>query len=126
MSEQNQQDYSASSKGAETLQEISDIKRILERSSRFISLSGISGIAAGVCALVGAIVANNILSYYHVVLDHGTADASYDFTFLKIKLVVLATVVLLASLILAFVFTWRRARQNHLPIWDLTARKLLW
>jgi len=126
MTEQNQQGYSASSKGAETLQEISDIKRIMERSSRFISLSGISGIAAGVCALVGAIVANRILSYYHVILDQGTADASYDFKFLKIKLVVLAAVVLLASLILAFIFTWRRARQNHLPVWDLTARKLLW
>ena len=35
----------------ETLQEISDIKRIMERSSRFISLSGLSGIAAGLCAL---------------------------------------------------------------------------
>jgi len=127
MSEQNQHGHSTtSSRGAETLQEISDIKRIMERSSRFISLSGLSGIAAGVCALVGAYVANNILKDYYVELNRGAASTYEDFTVLKIKLVILAIVILLAALILAFVFTWRRARQNHLPFWDLTARKLLW
>ena len=44
--------------GLETLQEI---KQMMERSSRFISLSGISGIAAGICALIGAWVANREL-----------------------------------------------------------------
>src|SRR6185369_15354863 len=37
-----------------------------------------------------------------------------------------AAIVLVAALTLSFLFTWRRARQNHLPIWDLTARKLMW
>src|SRR6476660_3597502 len=101
----------------ETLQEISDIKRIMERSSRFISLSGLSGIAAGLCALVGAYVANNILKDYHLKLNHGAVYTNNDFTLLEIKLVILAAGVLLASLILAFVFTRRRARQNHVPVW---------
>ncbi|HEY1869982.1 MAG TPA: hypothetical protein VGG71_02935, partial [Chitinophagaceae bacterium] len=35
-------------------------------------------------------------------------------------------IVLVAALCFAFIFTWRRAKQNHLPIWDLTARKLMW
>jgi hypothetical protein len=34
----------------------------MERSSRFISLSGLSGIAAGLCALAGAYFANSILT----------------------------------------------------------------
>jgi hypothetical protein len=126
MSEQNQHDYSSTSeRGAETLQEISDIKRIMERSSRFISLSGLSGIAAGVCALIGAYFADQILKEYYQEYNHeGYTDD--HFASLKTKLVVVAAIVLLAALILAFVFTWRRARQNHLPVWDLTARKLLW
>lgn len=37
-----------------SLETIQDIKNMMERSSRFISLSGWSGIAAGGCALVGA------------------------------------------------------------------------
>jgi hypothetical protein len=110
----------------ETLQEISDIKRIMERSSRFISLSGLSGIAAGLCALGGAYFANNLLNDYHLDYSHGSGFTDRNFESLKIKLLVLAVIVLAAALILAFIFTWRRAKQNHLPIWDLTARKLMW
>jgi phosphotransferase system glucose/maltose/N-acetylglucosamine-specific IIC component len=38
----------------QSLHAIHDIKRMMERSSRFISLSGLSGISAGICALIGA------------------------------------------------------------------------
>lgn len=110
----------------ETMQEISDIKRIMERSSRFISLSGLSGIAAGLCALGGAYFANDILKDYHFDFNHGQGVTDRNFESLKIKLLVLAVIVLAAALILAFIFTWRRAKQNHLPVWDLTARKLMW
>ena len=41
-------------------QALKDIKQIMERSSRFISLSGLSGIAAGTCALVGTWLAAQI------------------------------------------------------------------
>lgn len=40
-----------------SLETLKDIKRMMERSSRFISLSGISGISAGIFALIGAIIA---------------------------------------------------------------------
>ena len=57
MNEQNQP-------GIETIQ---DIKRMMERSSRFISLSGLSGIAAGTCALIGAYIARQwFIDYYAV------------------------------------------------------------
>jgi len=101
------------------LQEISDIRRIMERSSRFISLSGLSGIAAGICALVGAYIAHGILAKYELNYD-------YPLDILKLKLLALAAIVLIVALVAAFLFTWRRARQNNLPVWDLTARKLMW
>jgi hypothetical protein len=110
----------------EILQEISDIKRIMERSSRFISLSGLSGIAAGLCALAGAYFANTLLNDYYFEYNHGSGYTDKNFESLKIKLLALAGVVLAVALILSFIFTWRRAKQNHLPIWDLTARKLMW
>jgi len=118
MIEQNQQ--------SNTLQEISDIKRIMQRSSRFISLSGLSGIAAGLCALAGAYFANNILHDYYFEYDHASGYSDKNFEVLKIRLLTVAGIVLVAALVFAFIFTWRRARQNHLPIWDLTARKLMW
>jgi hypothetical protein len=111
---------------SDTLREISDIKRIMERSSRFISLSGLSGIAAGLCALAGAYFATNIIGDYYYDYDHGKGYTDRDFASLKTKLLLLAAIVLVAALLLAFVFTWRRAKQNQLPVWDLTARKLMW
>jgi hypothetical protein len=110
---------------SETLREISDIKRIMERSSRFISLSGLSGIAAGLCALAGAFFANEALKNYYLKYDVSGYKVE-DFISLKFKLLMIAGIVLVAALSFAFIFTWRRTKQNHLPIWDLTARKLMW
>src|SRR5258705_4908666 len=127
MSEQNQQSRPTESSGrAETLQEISDIKRIMERSSRFISLSGLSGIAAGLCALAGTYFANNLISDYYLDYNRDKGYTDKDFRMLIIKLLILAAIVLAVALILSFIFTWRRAKQNRLPVWDLTARKLMW
>ncbi len=50
----------------EQLEALSDIRSMMEQSSRFISLSGLSGIFAGITALVGAGLAylriNNLFS----------------------------------------------------------------
>src|SRR6188474_2933759 len=118
MTEQNQQPL-------ETLQ---DIKRLMERSSRFISLSGLSGIAAGICALAGAWFANKELAPYYgnhrVRGDFLDGYEGEDFPQLKFRLLVIAAAVLVAALVSAFYFTWRKARHNKLPVWDLTARRL--
>jgi len=115
MNEQNQQ----------TLDTIQDIKRIMERSSRFISLSGLSGIAAGICALVGAWFAKQKLDDYYVVFNkEGYGYTGSSFHQLKIDLFIISMLVLAAALVAAFYFTWRKARHNKLPVWDLTAKRL--
>lgn len=120
MSEQNPTQHSGQA-GLETLQ---DIKRIMERSSRFLSLSGLSGIAAGICALAGAWFANNKLSpYYERYNERGNFNGP-EFEDLKLSLLLLATIVLLGALLSSFYFTWRRAKQNNLPLWDHTSKKL--
>jgi len=114
MTEQNQQPL-------ETLQ---DIKRMMERSSRFISLSGLSGIAAGICALVGAWFAYKELEpYYNDYNDRGGYSGD-DFQVLKFRLLIIALAVLAAAWVSAFYFTWRKAKHNKLPIWDMTAKRL--
>jgi len=113
MSEQNQ-----------PLETLRDIKQLMERSSRFISLSGLSGVAAGVFALIGAYFAYDWIYEYYVRFN-SQGYSGPDFQKLKLNLLVLATAVLAAALVSAFYFTWRRAKQNHLPIWDITARRLI-
>lgn len=47
-----------------SLETLQDIKRMMERSSRFISLSGLSGVSAGTFALIGAYTAHQWLGGY--------------------------------------------------------------
>jgi len=108
----------------QTLDTLQDIKRMMERSSRFISLSGLSGIAAGICALIGGWFANKELGVYY---NDYVANGGYtgeNFQQLKLRLLIIALAVLTAALVSAFYFTWRKARHNKLPIWDLTAKRL--
>jgi hypothetical protein len=119
------------------LDTLKDIKRMMERSSRFISLSGLSGIAAGVCALTGAWLANNVINndarygngnevreLRHAGtggLESGTDLQNY----LNNTLIQIALGVLVAALVLGFLFTYLRSRKTNTPIWGITAKRLL-
>jgi len=105
------------------LDALKDIRQMMQRSSRFISLSGLSGIAAGLWALIGAYLAyDRIEEYYRSYNDEGYN--SLGFQKLKLGLFILAAIVLAASLISAFYFTWRRAGKNKMPLWDYTSKML--
>jgi len=101
-----------------SLQELHHIRRMMEQSTRFISLSGFSGIAAGVCALAG--------SWFAVQFMHAYAsDQSIRYDELEIRLWLLAAVVLVAALALAFVFTYLRSKKNGVSIWGNATYRLL-
>jgi len=111
--------------GLDTLQ---DIKRMMERSSRFISLSGLSGIAAGICALTGAWFANSVIAEHPGRL-HETGPALQDGIslrdFMGHSLFTIAALTFACAFVLAFLFTWLRTRKNGTPIWGTTSRRLL-
>jgi len=109
-----------------TLQDIKDIRRIMERSSRFISLSGLSGIAAGTCALIGAFIARTILKGYYGSYNSRGIFSGDEFSGLKIKLAGLAAAVFLAAFFSSFYLTWRRTREQGLPLWDHASKRLFW
>lgn len=114
-----------------SLDTLKDIRNMMERSSRFISLSGWSGISAGCCALVGAWIASRVLpkwSTEDVTSDvralggpvrSGTSD-------LRLDLALLGLAVFVAAFLSAFLFTWLRSRKDGVAIWGKTARRLLW
>jgi hypothetical protein len=107
-----------------SLETLQDIRRIMDRSSRFLSLSGLSGVSAGVFALIGAYFAHEWIVQYYVRYSQAGWNAA-DFERLKWNLVLLAMGVMLAAIAFAFYFTWRRTRSTHVPIWGLTSRKLV-
>ena len=110
----------------DSLQDIKDIRRIMERSSRFISLSGLSGIAAGVCALAGTFFAYRMLEDYYGPYNSRGIFSGDEFSRLKIKLFLLALGTFLLAFTLSFYLTWRKAKKMGQPIWDLTSRRLAW
>lgn len=106
----------------EHLQTITDIRSMMERSSRFISLSGLSGIFAGIFAIVGAYVAYiklNSLNGIYRLLDNSA------FIDVAIYLLVDAFFVLVASLTVGVILTIRNSKKKGIKIWDATAKRLL-
>jgi len=107
-------------------QDIRDIKAMMERSSRFLSLSGLSGISMGVIALIGAVIAHRLIESVE------TPDSPFlffldPFPFGKIigPLLVLGLSVLVLALVSAFYFSWRKAKRQSIGLWGPATRRLL-
>jgi uncharacterized membrane protein YgdD (TMEM256/DUF423 family) len=113
------------------LKDLKEIRSLMERSSRFIGLSGLSGVAAGVCALVGATVAymylgvqpfeyNHQYTYYIEAVTSTKWGLDYRAFFVGDALLTAA-----AAVALGIYFTTRRARKKGQSIWDSSAQRLL-
>lgn len=102
----------------QSLQELHHIKQMMERSSRFISLSGLSGISAGLLALTGAWFALKKISIY-------AHEKSITYETLVTQLVFIAGAVLVTAFIAAFIFTSIRSKKDGVSIWGTTTYRLL-
>jgi len=100
------------------LKDISEIKTLMNKSSRFISLSGLSGIMAGVYALTGAAhtywLVNNKSDGYLVL-------GSNTFNLVLVDLFLIAFLGIVTGIIL----TTRKAKKEGLSIWDATTKRLV-
>jgi len=114
-------------KEEEIQDELVSIRKLMERSSKFISLSGLSGILAGVYALIGAGIA-----YFY--LYNGERRDHYNLHFYSFnyfmdsdigQLIVVAILVLLASLGTGLILTSRKAKETGQAIWGNISRALL-
>lgn len=109
------------------LQQLNEIKTIMERSSRFISLSGLSGVFAGFFALAGAaafyVYINHRTGYEYQRLAHSIpidVDLSF-FTFCFAD----AAITLFLALVFGTFFTTRKAKADGLKIWDRSVLRFL-
>lgn len=102
--------------------DIESIRQLMERSVKFVSLSGLSGILAGVYALLGA-------AYAHQQIYSGEALQSVEYFRGTIPIVqnllITAIIVLGASLATGWWFSQRKAKKLNTTIWNATSRRLL-
>ena len=119
----------------QSLETLADIKKMMDRSSRFISLSGLSGIAAGICALVGAWFAKKVIYGGGSIRGNprSAVQDSYDRidvdmlqAFMGSRLFWIATITFLAALTFAFIFTYIRSSKQGIPVWGVMAKRLMW
>jgi hypothetical protein len=111
------------------LQDIKEIRSMMERSTRFISLSGLSGVGAGVCALLGASAAYFYLdiypfeavspAYFQKVVEQPKWGMDY-MTFFLLD----AILTIIFTFLTAFYFTYRKAVRNKHNMFDRTTLRL--
>src|SRR3984885_9016917 len=108
--------------------DLAAIRSLMERSQKFISLSGLSGILAGIYALIGAAAAYYLI--YHSGLVDQVDYAGRDITLagywsLIVMLLFVAFAVLAASLVTGLILAQRKAKRKAQPIWGEASKQLL-
>ncbi|MEZ4979854.1 MAG: hypothetical protein R2772_11235 [Chitinophagales bacterium] len=107
------------------LEDLSHIRNLMERSSRFISLSGLSGVFAGIFALLGAFAALKAMTGNYQIMSYGNRLPFMVTTDLLFFIVLDALAVLVLSFSAAVFFTTRKAKKQGLALWDEKAFRML-
>ena len=113
---------------SQNIEDLKHIRKMMEHSTKFLSLSGFSGIAAGIIALIGAAVA------YFFVFDQGAVKYDEHLRALgkvstmqiRLQMVALAATVLVCAVGAAWFFSSRKAKRTGARLWTPTARRTLY
>ncbi|WP_027470284.1 hypothetical protein [Saccharicrinis fermentans] len=98
----------------EQLEALQDIRKMMNRSVRFLSLSGLSGLFTGCYALIAGFIVyrynNGIL-----LIDNYTNEDIHFF-------ITLGTITLILAISTSFLFTKKKARKEGTKLWDESAK----
>jgi hypothetical protein len=101
--------------------DITEIRSMMERSTKFLSLSGLAGIMSGVYALAGVYVSYQVFDFNPTEL--ATANNGTDGSLWKI--VALAVAVLVLSLGTAIYLSWKKATKSGEKFYNATTRRVI-
>jgi hypothetical protein len=114
------------------LEDLAQIRKIMEKSSRFLSLSGWSGVFAGIYALIGAAIVyfdvkilsskSEMLTYSNYIREGSEQELLHR---KMVFLGILAIVVLLLSLITGYLFSKSKAKKKGFSMWDANSKRVL-
>ncbi len=101
------------------LSEIREIRKMMEESSRFLSLSGLSGLLTGIYALIGAFLA------YRIINSETLPTTQVISPDIKSRLIGLAALVLVLSLATIIFLTYRKVLKAGKKFWNPGSRLML-
>lgn len=105
------------------LQDINEIKNLMNKSSRFMSLSGLSGILAGIYALIGAYLANGIIN--NINLEKNPIKRFFLRYDSVGSLLLIATLVIIFSISTGIYLTRKKAKKQNEKFFDKSSKRLL-
>ena len=107
------------------LEAIQDIRNMMKKSTRFLSLSGLSGVFAGIYALLGAFLAFRYLNYIVNNIFDIKSGERLNTTEIYLNFILIALGVLVLSIITAYYFSNKKAKQNGQSLFDHAAIRVL-
>lgn len=102
------------------IRDIAEIRSMMERSSKFASLSGLSGILAGIYALAGAFIVYHYYSFNPDSVDYTNYSAES-----LINVIAIALIILILALGSAVFLSYKKGNQKGEKIWNTTSRRLI-
>jgi hypothetical protein len=105
----------------EYIKDLSEIRSMMERSSKFMSLSGLSGIMAGIYALVGAYIAYRV--FYTVDPTSGMGGALM-FQDKLTEIFLVGAAVLVLAIGTAVMLSRKKSKQSGEKLWNAVSRRL--
>lgn len=106
------------------IRDITEIRSMMERSSKFLSLAGWSGILAGIYALTGAYIAYSVFDFNPVDLVYSNAPPGSLNSSLW-KVVILGLVILVLAIGTAVYLSYKKANKKGEKLWNPITRRLL-
>lgn len=108
----------------EYIRDIAEIRSMMERSTKFLSLSGWAGIMAGIYALAGAYIAYAVFDFNPDVIDYRAIPSGSDSSNL-LNVIFLAVSILLLAIGTAISLSSKNANKKGEKVWNATSRRLL-
>jgi len=104
------------------IQDLRQIKEIMARSSKFISLSGLAGVAAGIIALAGAWYAYRNIYTESDFYGYQVVTISSESI---VSILGLGVVILVLAISAGIFFTAQKAKKANQKVWNSQAKRLL-
>jgi hypothetical protein len=114
--------------GKHYIDQLKDIRNLMDRSSRFVSLSGLSGVLAGVYAILGSVIVRYLIKHGEM-YGKSMSGAYRKYITLESRefryIVLVACAVVVLSVVTAIVLSGRKARQRNEKVWNASSRRML-
>ncbi|WP_445666268.1 hypothetical protein [Fodinibius sp. AD559] len=102
------------------IQDLAEIRSMMERSSKFLSLSGLAGVMAGIYGLAGAYIAYSIFNFNPDEIIYNSLNSSS-----LSMIILLAITILVLAIGTAIFLSWKKANKRNENVWNIPSRQML-